>query len=810
MKRIVAMLLIVGMMLTFSAPFVFAENGRYVSGGTVTEEGFATREEAVASLVRSAVTVGFATDGSLLNQFADAAEVHPAYRKEMTIALANGWLMGYEDQTLRPKAEITRLEALVLLKRILGERTLPKGNPQGFVDLPDWAKDDIRILDEAGIVKGYGDGILGAEDLLTATQLSLFAERTARMTGPWGDFYEYVNQDWLKETELLPGQNSWSNLDAIHSMRMKEIGEIVYSLHRRSVKDQEVFPKGSSEQKIADVFAAAGNTAFRDSLGLEPAKEYLLQIDGVKNMKDLLTVMAKLESNGFHGLFPLSLTVDMHDSTRYILTFSECYTGMNVSLLQSEDAEKTVAAYRSYLENLFRLFAMEDAKTRAKAVAALCLELGKASMSMEAHNDIAANDTVLNAREREKTFARLDVNAYLKALGFETQAELLVYDLPLAKKTDSLWKKQNLELLKDYLRASVLDGAAIYLNTDAFLVWREYQDTLNGVESGVLPGDYAMSMVQELLGWDIAKIYVERFASPKEKQEVEAIAQRILEAYRERLSRNTWMSEESRAVALRKIENLKVRVAYPEDMEGYLDEKYEILSIREGGNLLQYRTDYCKRYFETAAEKLKKNIPVNRDAWNILPQTVNALYEPSSNSVTIPAGILDAPIYYSGGSVESKLGSIGGVIAHEISHALDSLGSQFDENGNLNNWWLNEDKAAFDAICERVIKAYEKISIHGVRTLAENLADLAAMECVLDIAGRDNPRLGDLFGSYAVAWRNKTTPTYLKWQLMGDTHAPDKVRVNRVLSNFDAFANFYGLEEGDGMYIPPEERIAIW
>lgn len=806
MKRFVAMLLIVGMLCS-STFFVSAK-----------EQDIITRQEAVAEFVRALYLDTAKAEAESLKRFQDVEAVLPEFWQEIAVATQEGWIDGYEDGTLRPNDAITRLEALLILSRILGRTSLPVVEGQGFQDVPDWAQKEMALLRSAGVVQGYGNGLLGAEDLLTREQVKTLIYRAKQMAGPQGDFYAYVNADWLDKTQIPFGQTSWSDMNIIVQNRMKEIGEIVYSLYRKRYREQEVFPKGSSEQKIVDVFTASSNTAYRDSLGLTPAMEYLSMIDGVKDMQGLLKVMAKLEYNGFHGLFPLTLTTDMYDSSRYILTFSECYSGMNVSLVQSEDKMRAVSAYQEYLTELFILFGseQESASVRAGAVANLCCKLAETSMTLEKHNEIAENYHVYDRLERKHLFGKFDLNGYMEQIGFPVDTEVLVYDLPLAEQVDALWEKENLELFKDYLRASVMDGSAVYLNTDAFLVWREYQDALNGVESGVLPSDYAVSMVEELLGWDIANIYVKRYASDSKKQEVEEITQKILQAYKVRLSKNPWMSESSKAVALRKLDNLRVRVAYPENLESYLDPDYEIRSIRDGGNLMEYRLRYCRRYFDIAIKRLKNKEAVLKDTWTILPQTVNALYEPSTNSITIPAGILHAPIYDSDASTEGKLGSIGTVIAHEISHALDSLGSCFDENGNFTNWWTAEDKAAFDAICTQVEKAYEKIEvlpghfINGRLTLGENLADIAGMACVLDIVGKENEKRKELFCSYAATWRTKTTDAYLKLQMVTDSHAPDKIRVNRVLANFDAFTEFYGIQEGDGMYIPPEERIQIW
>ena len=821
MKQIIALLVAAGIVMAVNIPFAFADNSGYIATDDTYvshENNYATREEAVAEFVRTTGINTSDVNKNILKRFSDYGKIAGIYTDAIAAAVERGMISGYEDGSFKPQAAITRIEALVILNRILSARTLPANTQMSFADTPEWAKNDINRLSAAGIVEGYGDGTLGARDFLTSEQAAILAARAARMVGPAGNYYEYINEEWLKTTMIPAGQLAWSDISDISQARRKEIGEIVYSLYRRKYKEQEKFVQGSSEQKIADVFAAAGNMAYRDSLGTEPVQKYLDMIDQADSMYAVLKVMADLEKSGFHGLLPFGIGTDIYDSAKYILTFSECYTGMNVSKLQDDEREKTISVYNDYLANLFILYGLEsdEARERADRVAKLCGELADASTQSEKRGEIEENYRVYTADERRRIFTKTDTDKFLQHLGFPTDSKILIYDLPLAEKVNSIWKTENMELIKDYMRASVMDGSAMYLDSDAFAVWCGYQDALSGMQSGALLADYAVSITEELLGWDLAKLYVERYASADDKAEVEKMTQTILEAYKNRLASNTWMTEESKQAAIKKIEKLSVRVGYPDNIEEYPDPGYEIRSIREGGNLLEYRCGYCLRYFETAAELLKEGSDVSKDTWSMLPQTVNAMYEPSTNSITIPAGILHAPIYERSASFETNLGGIGTVIAHEISHALDSLGSKFDENGNLRNWWQEKDEKAFEEICERVVDAYNKIEvlpgqyIDGQQTLGENIADIAGMACILDIAGEDNPRLGDLFTSYAIIWRMKADSSYIKMQLQADSHAPDAVRVNRVLSNFDIFENYYDIRMGDGMYLPSEERIQIW
>ncbi len=817
MKRCAAILLIALLLLPVFAPFAYADyevgDGSYAE----TESDYALRQEVVAAFVHAANMNTDQADTEILKQFHDAGKIASTCVREVAAAVEAGLVSGYEDGNFRPKERMSRVEALVILNRMLFRRTLPVQGDLTFVDTPKWADADINRLAAAGVVRGYGNGFLGAGDDLTWQQAELLTERAARMTGPCGNYYEYVNEKWLSETQIPEGYSAWSDVYAIDQKIMKEIGEIIYSLYRRHVRDGEVFAKGSSEQKLVDVFMAAGNTVYRDKLGLQPVQPYLKAIDAAADQKELLAVMADLERAGFHGFLPLSVSRDIYDSAKNVLTFSEVYTGMNPDLIQSKDADRIAAAYKTYVAALFSLYGEENAASRAEKVTALCRNLAENSLSLEEHNRIQKNYMVFDKEMLRTVFSAIDVETYLEKLGFHGAETVVVYDLPLAGAVNEIFGKEELALLKDYLRASVMDGAALYLNSDAFSLWQDYQNALNQTEAKAYPADYAVQMTEDLLGWDLAKLYTERYASAEDKAAVEELTREILKTYQKRIQKNNWMSSSSKQTALRKLEQMQIRVGYPENAESYTDPELKIDSIAEGGNLIEYRSRYCKRYYEEAAKNL--NTPVSdaaREKWTMLPQTVNAMYEPSTNSITIPAGMLRAPFYEKRAVRERNLGGIGSVIAHEISHAFDAIGSQFDENGNMRDWWQKQDREAFTQICARTAAAYDAIevlpgeTVNGKATLSENLADIAAMACILDVAGDGNPKLEELFYGYATIWRSKATKTYQNRMLKTDTHAPDEVRVNRVLSNFPEFIDYYRVKEGDGMYLSPKDRLRIW
>ncbi len=812
MKRLCSIILSI-VLLFISTPFVSANYATSNSDFIQQDQKYITREEAIAIFVRAIKGDVSHADTAVLRQFTDYSKVSSTYTRELATAVSSGMISGYDDRTLRPQEKINRVEALVILNRILGNRSLPSDVELSFFDTPLWAEKDILRLTRAGIVQGYGDGYMGAKDFLSREQTTLLAQRAARLTGPTGDFYEYANENWLSETDVPDGYAAWSDFYAINQQIKKENGDIIYSINRRRNKEGEDFPKGSSEQKIADMFAAAGNTVYRNSLGLGPAKPYLSSIDEITDIKSLLTVMASLEKSGFSCLLPFSVEINAFDSSKYVLSFSESYTGIPASSLDTEDA--AASSYQAYLTKLFTLFDYKDPETRAKNVTDLCVNIKQSSTPLEERLDIEKNYHILQGDSLTKLFGNFNFPHYLAELGFDNDVSVACYDISLAQTINTLICEDNLSLIKDYLRASVMDSSSLYLDTTAYEIWQDYQNSLYGTQLQAVPSDYAIQFIEELLPWDLANLYVEKYASPSAKEAVESMTGEILRAYRNRVRVCTWMSDATKEVALKKLNSLQVRVGYPDDIQSYLDEGYEVPSIKDGGNILLHRANRRQRYYQLAASVMGKEAP-KKNIWSLVPQTVNAMYEPSTNSITIPAGILREPFYDPNASRERNLGGIGFVIAHEISHSLDDVGSRFDENGNLKSWWTPEDTAAFSSICRDVESAYSSIelfpgqTVDGKLTLNENISDLAGMSCLLDVVGAGNPRLDDLFIGYATIWRNKTTETYATKLLSSDNHSPDKIRVNRVLSNFNIFINYYDVQPGDGMYLPKEKQIQIW
>ncbi len=788
---------------------------------------YVTRAQAIYILVSGLGDDLKAVMQADLSVFADYDELEPMFYRSMGLAVSLGAINGSDDGMLHPNDYITRVEAFAVVSRVLSQSDLPTDLGDGsdfFTDVPDWAVNDISRLKNAGLVYGYGDGTLGSYDFMTYDQIKLIYDRLIAFQASLptsslykADYYTYVNEQWLEETQLPAGYAKWSNAEQLsqnNAYRIQSIiGEIITDYY---VGNEPA--KGSNEQKILDIYLAAANEKYRESVGIEPIVSFLEEIDDINSISEFIYVLADLEKCGFHSLLPITVNTDFKDSTKYRVTFESCYTGIESGVIKSGDYEDIERAYRSYIQTLFIISGQSptEASKNADDVTELCISLANAAMDESRWDDPAEIYNVYSGSKLKNLFSNINFDEYIQELGYSGVDEIIVYDEKLADYINTLITRDNINVLKQYLKAAVLDCSALYLNEEMFDAYQNYINDISGVSTKVSPSAYAVTITQSIMGLELGEAYVERYFSADSKKEVEDLAELIIKTFEKRIDNLDWMCDETKAVAKEKLESISIRIGYPEYLIGYTNKDFNIRSIESGGSLMEYLIDYNTMINEQNVNLINENVPVNKDNWSLTPQSVNAYYDRASNCIVIPAGILQSPYYSPNSSFETNLGGIGSVIAHEITHAFDNVGSQFDKNGNLNDWWTAEDYTAFNEICHAFISEYDKIEVmpgyyvDGKLTLSENIADIGSMACILDIAGKDNPNLDELFRTYARIYRTVCTDEYAKMLLATDEHSPNKVRVNMVLSNFEEFLNLYNLQPGCGMYRTEEERLSLW
>lgn len=809
MKRLISLIMTM-VILCSSAPFVFADGSKYTAASEPNiYSGYATREQAVSCFVKAVGLERLNPDRKILDKYTDKTKISYPYIDEMATAVFSGLISGYDDGSLKPQSPIKRIEALVILSRALSHTDLPTLYTNEFTDIPDWATRQVSRLASAGIVKGYGDGTLGSADYLTLEQVNTICGRIGHFTGPTGDFYTYVNSDWLNSVETEGG--IVSDIDSLSQKTSRQIGDIIYSLYRKHYNDGEKFPEDSDEFRIITMYSAAANQALRDKLGFEPISEFLTDIDGIGSVDELLSVMAKLEKNGFSTLLSLKPEKNIYDTDSYVLTIPQIYIGIGSVRRESENGEEYKKYYKEYIGGLLTLAGVQEADEIAEKASEVCDSLAEVSAKAGAGEKPA---TLYSVKDFSKLMPDVNIGKYLKYLGFDKAKTVMLYNDAYTKGAAAYLKEDKLDFAKAYLMAALLDQTSEYLTSEAFSLRMDYINKLNGTNQSYIPSDYAVAAVQSTLGWELGKLYVETYLPEYVKSTIEKMTGDIIAEYEKLISSCTRMSPQTRSNAIKKLKNLTVHIAYPDSFDGYIKNGLSLKKAEDGGSLTEYMTEYSKALHGEYEKLFDRGVTVE-NSMKIYPQTVNAMYNPTDNSITVPAGILQPPYFDSTAVYEENLGGIGFVIAHEISHAFDSIGSEFDEKGNFKSWWTNSDKSAFENVCKQTVEEYNCITIgkhqvNGELTLDENLSDLAGMSCLIGLLENSGGQLDVFFRSYARTWRTKTTDEYDEYAFSTDVHAPAKARVNRVLSNFDTFLDYYEIKDGDGMFIPAERRISIW
>lgn len=454
----------------------------------------------------------------------------------------------------------------------------------------------------------------------------------------------------------------------------------------------------------------------------------------------------------------------------------------------------------------------DEAEQTSDDIEALLRDICASSLSAEQYYDPSITYNVFTKDQLQQLYTNIDVDKMLKTLKIDSVDTYIVSDVEQARKINSLLTEDNLELLKNFSSFVMLNDVAEYSTQNYAALKNQIDNQLHGVSGTKSDEDIWMDLTQDMLPWDFGKIYVEEHFSEQSKQDVEAMISRIIDEYETIINRQEWMSDATKQKAIRKLETMAVKSGYPDEWPESM-EMMQVTPVSEGGSLLSNMLVNMQVTIEDSLQKLDGE--VDRSLWGMTPQTINAYYDPSNNEIVFPAAILQPPFYNPEADDAVNIGAIGFVIAHEISHAFDANGSKYDEYGNYNEWWTEEETQKYNELSQSIIDYYNNYEVMGVHvngslTLSENIADLGAMTCVTSIIGDNKKSLDQAFGQLAYIWASVETAGYQLYLLNNDTHSPNKLRVNAVMSSCDAFYDVYDIAETDGMYVAPQNRVGIW
>ena len=486
---------------------------------------------------------------------------------------------------------------------------------------------------------------------------------------------------------------------------------------------------------------------------------------------------------------------------------------------KSESYENIRKEYIKYIQKLHRLYGEDKKKSRENAERFYNIEKkiaeGIPTYQEEAKDNNRFNNTynIMTVKELEDISPNIKIGEMLKKFNIINPKKIIVENPSNIRFIDSLVNEDNLEDMKNFFKTIILLNTDNLLTNDFRKASSDLKKELYGVEVVDLTESGAVKFATCNLCEITSKLYVDKYFDKECKDEVSTLCDEIIDNYRYRLNNVEWMTEETKEKALEKLDNMNVKIGYPDSWGEYNDLK--VRSFSEGGSLVENIINIYE--FQTRKQFEKIDMPVNKKEWSMGACTVNAYYNPLNNEIVFPAAILQYPFYDKNASKEKNLGGIGAVIGHELTHAFDNVGSQFDEDGQLNDWWTESDYKEFTEKSKKVIDYYSNIEVengkfvNGALTVGENISDLGGIACVIDIAKKiDGYNLKDLFENYAAIWREVSTTEIKDYLLNNDPHAPKKVRVNGVLSQFEEFYKTYGIKPGDKMYVKPEDRVGIW
>ncbi|NYD43889.1 M13 family metallopeptidase [Nocardioides panaciterrulae] len=634
---------------------------------------------------------------------------------------------------------------------------------------------------------------------------------------PQDDLFGHVNGRWLDETEIPSDRSSWGPFVQLADAAEEQVRAIIESLGEAVTRGEE----GLSEdaRKIGDLYASFMDTQAIDRLGLRPARPLLDAVAALRDVRDLAAFLGEFERLGGHGLFGSYVDTDAKDSDRYLFHLGQGGLGLPDESYYREDKFAEVREkYVAYLTALLTLAEIEDPAGKAATVLDIDTRLARGHWERAETRDVQKTYNLRTAEQIRAMCPSFDWDAYVTNLGGNdrTLAEACVRQPSFFEHLSTVLDEVPIEQWRAWMLVHVLRSAAPYL-TDDFVEtnFDFYGRTLNGTPELRARWKRGVALVESSIGEAVGKEYVARHFPPASKAMMDDLVANLLAAYRDSISRLDWMTEETKQRAYEKLETFNPKIGYPQEFRDY-----SALQVRPDdllGNVA------AASAFETDRQLAKIGAPVDRDEWFMLPQTVNAYYNPGTNEICFPAGILQKPFFSPDAHPAENYGGIGAVIGHEIGHGFDDQGAQYDGQGNLNDWWTPDDKAAFEVKSKKLIEQYDAFEprdlpgehVNGALTVGENIGDLGGLTIghtayLLSQGGEASvEERRRLFMNWAFCWRTKRRKEQALQFLTVDPHSPAEFRAN-IVRNLAEFHEVFESTEGDGLWLDPEDRVRIW
>jgi putative endopeptidase len=651
----------------------------------------------------------------------------------------------------------------------------------------------------------------------TETASSLDTTGVDKTVRPQDDFFNYVNGSWIKKTEIPASESSWGAGAILYQNTQQNIKNLLDSCAKLNAA------KGSNEQKVGDFYASAMDSASIEQKGFSPLQTDMQRINAIASPENILHEVATEYNISIGTMFSFYANQDDKNSERIVAHFDQGGLGLPNKDYYTKKDSATVNirnAYVKYIAKTFTLAGDDSVNAQKEAASVMKIEnaMADASKTPVELRDPEANYHKLSIAELSSKAPNLNWTVLMDSLGVK-QDTVLVGQPEFYTALNGLLKSVPVSDWKNYLRFHFIDSYAPYLSSAFVNAHFEMNKLLTGQRTLQPRWKRMTALTDEQLGDALGQLYVKKYFPPEAKQRILDLVNNLQQTYKERIEHLTWMSDSTKQKALIKLNTIAKKIGYPDKWKDYSS-----IDITRD-NLIQNLKNTGHFIYEYNVNKIGK--PVDRSEWFMTPPTIDAYYNPYTNDINFPAGILQPPFFYANGDDALNYGAIGIVIGHEMTHGFDDQGRQYDAQGNLKNWWLPQDSANFRKKADLVVRQYnnsvvlDTLHINGELTQGENIADIGGMAIAYQAfkktkEGQSNEKIDGLtpdqrfFMAYAELWRSKTRPERLRTQVMTNPHSTPQYRTNNPMADLPAFYTAFNVKPGDKMYMPDSLRAEVW
>lgn len=646
-------------------------------------------------------------------------------------------------------------------------------------------------------------------------------ENMHRNVRPGNDFFTFATGGWCDRHPLTPEYSRYAQFDALQENNRKQLRELIEGLAAGQ------HAQGTLEQKIGTLYNLAMDSVRRNREDCAPIRATLKKIEAAKTRLDIKQLMGYLQSRGVSNFFGIGCDADLKDAGWNLMQVYQGGIAMGEKdyyIGTDEPTQNIREAYRKYVKNLFVMTGKSEAEaaTMMRAVLNIETRIAKASYSSTQLRDVEKNYHKMTYAQLLKSYPGIDWKGLFTQCRVPAFKDISVCQPAPIHEVEKVLKECSIPDLKAYLYYCVVNDAASSLSdrfrNEAFLF---YNKAMSGTEADQPRWKRAIGAVEGALGMAVGRMYVEKYFPESSKQRMVQLVKNLQVALGQRIDEQEWMSADTKAKAHEKLNAFYVKIGYPDTWMDY--SKLEIDSTLSYYENMVRASQFLSDYYT----QKRVNKPTDKNEWLMTPQTINAYYNPTTNEICFPAGILQPPFFNAEADDACNYGAIGVVIGHEMTHGFDDQGAQFDKDGNLKNWWTEADKEEFDKRTQVMKEYFDSLEvlpglyINGSLTLGENIADHGGLNIAyqaLQNAMKEQPLTSKdgftpdqrFFLSYALVWANNTRDEKLRQLVKTDPHSPARWRVNGALPHINAWYRAFAISPKAPLYVAPEKRVNIW